>query len=319
MYKIVNIIDLNVATEFIKTDKVIEFINDHSQMRVGENDYAHKNKTYLSSAIDIADDTLNSYTDAIDEVTSTYITSELSSVYIKEGSLIPISLYDNIMNSDAFLTKEGCKKLETECISYINELKNKAVSVIVAEMNESFIKQNSVGRIAYGQENKSGSSADITYTQRIAQNTESEKNDYDFETGEFSLYNLLFGLTSSKLTVTNTDGTIDRTIIIDFWHEKYSDPLSSFCPFNTIESFDDITSLITDDCYAFNSVNISEDPDATPDYKVRVPEKSYDFKRNTSIPMAQIIEFFLKKQIKRVIKQICDKYMSPMTSVPTLG
>ena len=38
-------------------------------------------------------------------------------------------------------TKDGCKTFEAECIAYITELKNKAVSIIMAKLNESFIKQ----------------------------------------------------------------------------------------------------------------------------------------------------------------------------------
>ena len=56
----------------------------------------------------------------------------------------------------------------------------------------------------------------------------------------------------------------------------------------------------------------------TPKYKISVPSLSYDFENNKTIPIAQLVQSIMRRQIKTVIRNVCNKYISKMTSVPTL-
>ena len=185
MYKVVNVADLNTATEFGKRDQVIEIDGSRTKMKIAANDYAHKCKSYLSDCINKADSAFNSYLKAIDKVNSTYFTDDLDKVYLKDGSLIKQATLDKIISSKAFLTKAGCKAFEANCISYINELKNKAVSIIMAQLNRSFIKQNSAGKLAYGQLQSTDGNKSVTYIANITRKEDSNTTSYNFETGEY--------------------------------------------------------------------------------------------------------------------------------------
>lgn len=303
MYKIVNITDLKLASKFIDTDKVIEISDDQTKMYVADNDYAHKNQTYLSNCIDIVDSTMNSYLNAIDTVTGTYLTSDLTSVYIKNGSLIKQETFDKIMNSNAFLTKEACKKIETNCISYLTELKNRAVSIVMAQLNHSFVKQNSVNRLAFGQE-KLG---ELDINDAIYSITKWSPT--NFETGEFSLGSLLY----------DAPGT-DICYVRDFWEESYASNISSFYPECNYQSFDEMANYINNDgtMFSFNS-QYAEHDSMNQDFKVRVPSASFDMMRSQTIPIAKLIELFLKRQIKQVIQIISDSYISKMVSIPEIS
>lgn len=309
MYKIVNIADLNLATNFIETDKVVEIDGTQTKMRVATNDYAHKSKSYLSDAINTVDSAFNSYIKTIDTIYTTYLTSDISAVYLPKGSAVLEETINTILTSDAFLTKEKCKKIETDCIAYIDELKNKAVSIMMAQLNKSFIAQNSAGKLAYGQK---GKNYKIEYTTDITEDGLPEGNDYDFETGEFSLPNLLFGS-----VVEPWDDSLGRASepsdyipfkAPDAWKKYYDDGAQ------TVLLNRDIEDLLADELSSYLVFNVNEEKK---DYKIVVPEGSYDFVNNESIPVAQLVEEFLKRQIKTVIKNVCDKYISKMSSIPT--
>lgn len=308
MYKVVRISDLNYSPTFVSSDKVIELSDDTTKMTVGENDYAHKSKAYLSNCINIADKSLKSYRDAIDKIDTTYLTSTLNDIYLPEGSLITEETLDKIMNSDAFLTKDACKEFETKCISYINELKNKAVSILMAQLNESFISQNSVGKLTYGQwSGGNGHSHSITWDPKIVTNqslTEISDSNYNFETGEFSINQLLFNETKFK--------SVNGSVIADFWKNNYENSVSSYFMNEDFESFEEFEDKIVDEI-VFNGSTENGKP---PDFKVYVPKASYDYKKNKSIPMAKLVEIFLKRQCKTAIKRICDQYISKMVSIP---
>jgi len=341
MYKVVRITDLNLSPTFESTDKVLELSKDLTKLTVAENDYAHKSKSYLSNSIDIADKSLKSYRDAINKIDTTYLTSSLNDIYLPNGSLVTKETFNKIMQSNAFLTKEACKEFETKCISYVNELKNKAVSIIMAQLNESFIAQNSVGKLSFGQfagAAKQGSSQyDITWINQIATSTEPSTGNYNFETGEFSINHLLFDTTVFNSMATPGWYEIDenhrvvrsseskkppngnafyvssnKSTFPDFWKDHYSDPISSYFANEEIEGIEELTDKIMTEL-AFNAYT---DVSTALDYKVHVPKASYDFKKNESIPIAQLIEIFLKRQIKTAIKRICDTYISKMVSVP---
>lgn len=362
MYKIVRISDLNYSPTFGSSDKVIELNDECTKMTVGENDYAHKSKAYLSDCINTADKSLKSYRSTIDKIDTTYLTSSLNDVYLPEGSLITEETLDRIMSSNAFLTKDGCKEFETKCISYVNEMKNKAVSILMAQLNESFIYQNSAGKLTYGQvADTSQTSSDknhfISWVRQIASSkSEISSSNYNFETGEFSFNQLLldkmdFGgesasgwfktvyidpITSRTYNSLNeiTDQTIkDRVVptivpasssdagafyqssntkMIDFWKDHYSDAISSYFQTEEFEDFDEIQEQVGN-ILVFNA---DTDISSSPDYKVHVPKASYDFKKNETIPIVQLVELFLKAQIRTVIKRVCDKYISKMVSVP---
>lgn len=308
MYKVVKITDLNYSPTFDSTDKVIELSDDFTKLTVAENDYAHKNKSYLSNSINIVEKSLKSYRDAINKIDTTYLTSTLQDIYLPNGSLITKETFNKIMQSDAFLTKEACKEFETKCISYINELKNKTVSIMMAQLNESFIAQNSVGKLSFGQ--YSGNSGyNINWIQQIASGAEPATGDYNFETGEFSLNQLLYGRTDFTSQVTGTA----RTKLSDFWKDHYQAPISSYFPNEEFEDFEDLSEKIINEL-AFNA---NTDVSTALDYKIHVPKTSYDFKKNESIPIAKLVETFLKKQIKTVIKRLCDIYIAKMISVPS--
>lgn len=304
MYKVVRITDLNYSPTFDSTDKVIELSNDFTKLTVAENDYSHKNKAYLSDAINTTEKSLKSYRDAINKIDTTYLTSKLQDVYLPNGSLITKETLDKIMQSNAFLTKEACKEFETKCISYINELKNKTVSIMMAQLNESFIAQNSVGKLSFGQYSGSDN-YNINWIKQIASGTEPSTGNYNFETGEFSLNQLLYGRTDFKST--------EGTKLSDFWKDHYQAPISSYFPNEKFEEFEDLYDKIINEL-AFNA---NTENSKALDYKIHVPKASYDFKKNESIPIAKLVETFLKKQIKTVIKRLCDIYIAKMISVPS--
>lgn len=273
-------------------------------MRIGENDYEHKNQSYLSSCIDIADSAMNSYVTAIEQVETTYLTADISAVYFKQKELIPEKTLTTLITSDAFLTKEGCKEFESECISYITEIKNKAVSLIVGKLNSSFIIQNSVDRAVYGQ-TEDGTKLeyiqDIVSEEPVDSEYENEY-EYDFESGEFTMGAMLDLLSESNP--------------MDFWKMKYNSDISCFC--EGVNS-NDITDFIKTGSKAllFNS-KLDDDNSGNfkKNYCITVPDRSYDFKKNKSIPLAEIIKFILKAQIYQCITLICNKYISKMTSIP---
>lgn len=348
MYKIVRISDLNYSPTFGSSDKVIELNDECTKMTVGENDYAHKSKAYLSDCINTADKSLKSYRSTIDKIDTTYLTSSLNDVYLPEGSLITEETLDRIMSSNAFLTKDGCKEFETKCISYVNEMKNKAVSILMAQLNESFIYQNSAGKLTYGQvADTSKTSSDknhfISWIRQIATSeSEISNSNYNFETGEFSINQLLFDRTDFtgdsnsgwfKYVIENPSAPAAEQIttivtanpneagafyqnstkdMVDFWKDHYTDAISSYFATEDFEDFDEIREKVGN-IIVFNA---DTDISSSPDYKVHVPKSSYDFKKNETIPIVQLVELFLKAQIKTVIKRVCDKYISKMVSVP---
>jgi hypothetical protein len=308
MYKVVNIADLNLATNFIETDKVIEIDGTRTKMRVADNDYAHKNKSYLSNSIDTVEKAFNSYLDAIDSIYTTYLTSDISSVYLPKGSAISTKTLETILSSDAFLTKEKCKEIESECKAYIDELKNKAVSIIMAELNVSFIKQNSAGRLTYGQ--RGDTSYDTDYILDVTEIGIPTDNDYDFEKGEFSLANLLFGRAVGYAGNAHTSSSASISFSADdAWKDFYRKNKRSYTLNGTAEN------MLSGELSSYVVFNGNDD---NYDYKIKVPECSFDFVKKQTIPIAQLIKGILKHQIKTVIKNVCDKYISKMTSVPTL-
>lgn len=314
MYKVVNIADLNLATNFIETDKAIEIDGTRTKMRVADNDYAHKNKSYLSNSIDTVEKAFNSYLDAIDSIYSTYLTSDISSVYLPKGSAISTKTLETILSSDAFLTRERCKEIESECKAYIDELKNKAVSIIMAELNVSFIKQNSAGRLTYGQ--RGDASYDTEYTTNITEFDTPTDNNYDFEKGEFSLASLLFGRAMGYVDTTpDHDGNTGTGIHSSFsaddaWKDFYRKNRKTYSLNGTAEE------MLSGELSSYIVFNGNDD---NFDYKIVVPECSFDFEKKQTIPIAQLIKGILKHQIKTVIKNVCDKYISKMTSVPSLS
>lgn len=326
MYKIVPITALTIANSFISSDKIIQISNDRTKMSIGENDYEHKNKFYLSSCIDNADRSLNSYLSAYDNLSNTYITSSLSDVYITNGNLITRDLIDRILSSDAFLTKDGCKTFEAECIAYITELKNKAVSIIMAKLNESFIKQNSVKRPVYGQI-KDGQA--YSYIEGILKEENyldiSAKYNFDFQKGEFTLARLLFDdftMSDDDTPTTQpptppTSTTSSEIYRSDMFKDYYDDVSKTYF---TNEPFESAANIIEnqvvgeDDGFVFNAANQSNF-----DYKIEVPKASFDFLKNQSIPITKLITYVLKRQIYRALTNICNNYASLMISVPTLA
>ena len=314
MYKIVNLADLNISNVFIESDKVIELSADKTKMQIANNDWAHKNQSYLANCIDIADRSMTSYLKAINEIKTTYFTTDISNVYLKNGSAITKKSFNTIITSDAFLTKEQCQQFESSCKSYVDELKNKAVSLIMASLNASFINQNSVNRLTYGQMAKvpSGSSSKpskvISWEDGITQ--ENEKV-YNFETGEFSLFNLLFDATVSEST--DPSGSHFSILDGDAWNDAFF--ADKFLTKNqTYDSFEEILEIVDPSAtiYAFNS------DEETNNYKVNVPKNSFDYDRNKTIPIAKLVEHYLKRQIKKCISTVCDRYISKMSSVPTI-
>lgn len=334
MYKIVPITALTVAESFISSDKIIEISKDGTKMNVGENDYEHKNKFYLSACIENADRSLNSYLSAYDNLSNTYITSSLNDVYISNGNLITQELVDTILSTDAFLTKDGCKSFEAECISYISELKNKAVSIIMAKLNESFIAQNSVDRPVYGQ---STFGKPFNYVAKLPMSENypdpsdlSATYNFDFKSGEFTLAKLLFGeltfttyaTTEAQNPETGETGTVIDTSVdptttsinrSDLFASNYNHILKSYFENESYDSADDIIEDIIDENQRliFNATDQS-----TYDFKIEVPKASFDYKSNKSIPIAKLITFVLKNQIYRVITNICNNYAALMISVP---
>lgn len=311
MYKIVPITALTIADAFISSDKIIQISDNGTKMFVGENDYEHKNKFYLSACIENADRSLNSYLSAYNTLSNTYITSALSNVYIENGNLITKETVDKILSSDAFLTKEGCKSFEAECIAYINELKNKAVSIIMAKLNESFIAQNSVKRRIYGQmQNEEpfiynkGILKEETfpnYTNKVPANS------FNFKSGEFTLAGLLFE------NIASDDDASTVTYGEDAFNDNYVDVFQSYFPY---DSFDSAASLIEekfkDNTYVFNPKDVDNC-----DFKIEVPiDASFDYKKKESIPIAKLITFVLKNQIYRTLTNICNNYASLMVSIP---
>lgn len=308
MYKIVNLADLNISNVFIESDKVIELSANKTKMQIANNDWEHKNQSYLANCIDIADKSMTSYLKAIEELKSTYFTTDITNVYLRNGSAITKQTFNTIMSSDAFLTKEACQKFETECKSYIDELKNKAVSLIMATLNSSFINQNSVNRLTYGQLPK-----DTSYNKHISWEdgiTQGNEKTYNFETGEFSLFNLLYDATvPDVISGDNHFSVIDTDAWKDFFHtDTY---LTEDEPYDSLEEILEVVDP-EEDVYAFNS-NEEEN-----NYKVNVPADSFDYKRNKTIPIAKLVEYFIKRQIKKCISTVCDRYISKMSSVPTI-
>ena len=308
MYKIVPITSLTTAKSFISSDKIIEISKDRTKMSVGTNDYEHKNKFYLSTCIDNADKSLNSYLSAYDNLSNTYITSSLTAVYIRNKRLITRQLVDAILSSDAFLTKDGCKSIEAECISYINEIKNKAVSIIMAKLNESFIKQNSVKRKVYGQSyNK------VPFDYKSALITENYPDvisgayKFDFKKGEFTLASLLF------------DGSYGSNM--DLWTTNLggneSAPNHTYFAGQSFGSAQDLIDQKTGKNIQYQLV-FNADISNT-DYKIKVPACSFDYGKDESIPIAKLITFVLKNQIYKAITNICQKYAAQMISVPTVN
>ena len=298
MYKIVPITALPAAESFISSDQIVRISNDRTSMAIDENDYAHKNKSYLSSCIDNADSSLNAYLSSYNLMSSTYITGDLQDIYVKKGDAILKSTLDTILTSDAYLTKDECKTLEAECIAYINELKNKAVSIIMAKLNESFISQNSVNRPVYGQKSQNGQYFAYVYQLLKSEQYDNLKSqyDFDFEAGEFSLARLLF------------DGIPAPD---DSWSSNYSEPIRSYFQNNEFETMDEMVDAISSDIIVFNPKNANSN-----DYKIVVPEGSFDFEKKQSIPIAQLVLLSLKAQIKQTITRICNNYAALMISVP---
>lgn len=311
MYKIVNLSDLNIDLKFIESDKVIEINSNKTKMQITNNDYAHKSQSYLAKCIDIADSSMTSYLKAIDNIKSTYFTTDITNIYLKNGSAISLNTFNTIMSSDAFLTKDGCKKIETECIAYIDELKNKAVSLIMAHLNTSFIEQNSVAKLAYGQVLKGTSGKEIKYTESITQGDE-QPGEYNFESGEFSLPNLLFDTT--VLETESDDSDMQFSIVdSDAWKNNFYK--NTFLTNNqNYDTFKDIINII-DPSASVLTFNADEEK---ADFKINVPEDSFDYKRNKTIPVAKLVEYFLKQQIKKCIKTVCNRYVSQMTSIPVV-
>lgn len=312
MYKIVPITALTTADSFISSDKVIEISQDRTKMSIGENDYEHKNKFYLSSCIDNADRSLNTYLSAYDNLSNTYITSSLSDVYITNGNLITRKLIDTILSTDAFLTKDGCKTIEEECISYIAELKNKAVSTIMAKLNESFIKQNSVKRPIYGQLTQDNQPYDYVSKILTTENYPdlSSHYNFNFEKGEFTLANLMFGNSLGGAQDVNQSASF---IKFDLFAKHYVEQQKSYFMNESYDSANDIIKDIIDENerLVFNAENTKNY-----NYKIIVPSASFDYLKNKTIPIAKLLTYVLKNQIYRVLTNICNNYASLMISVP---
>lgn len=331
MYKIVPITALTPADSFISSDKIIEISKDRTKMYVGENDYEHKNKFYLSACIDNADRSLNAYLSAYDNLYNTYITTSLSNVYITNGNLVTRELVDTILSTDAFLTKEGCKSFEAECIAYITELKNKAVSIIMAKLNESFIKQNSIKRVVYGQVTSDKRPYD--YITQILQDENypdlSSNYNFDFKTGEFTLARLLFDefTFTTYTTTTSTDseghtGTVidpsgpsSSSVITrkDLFISNYDFIHNSYFKNDDFESAKDLIESIIDADQRI-LFNAADQPNR--DFKIKVPLASFDYLKNNSIPLAKLITYVLKNQIYRVLTNVCNNYAALMISIP---
>ena len=315
MYKIVPITALTSTSTFISSDKIIEISQDRTKMSVGINDYEHKNKQYLSTCIENADRSLNAYLSAYDHLSNTYITaSSLSNVYITQGSLITKETVEKILSSDAFLTKDGCKAFEANCIAYINELKNKAVSIIMAKLNESFIAQNSVNRKVYGQ--ISGNTPFVYVSKILHDETYANyKNpntgyNFNFKKGEFTLAKLLF--------FEMPDANIKQCA--DTYLDYYEKSVSSYFMNSSFSSVDAIIKKLKVGDTNGNNVCTFNAPNKTDfDLKITVPSTSFDFVKKQSIPITKLIEFVLKNQIYRVITNICNHYAALMISVPQTG
>ena len=306
MYKVVNISDLDSTDNFIESDKVIQIDSNRTKMRVADNDYAHKCKSYLSDCIDTTDSALNSYISTINNINSTYFTTELTSVYIKNGNLIKQSTLNRIMTTEAFLTKEGCKALETKCVAYIDELKNKAVSIMMAQLNKSFIKQNSAGRLAYGQKVVESTTLRTDYVYDITQDGLPTSHNYNFETGEFSFAHLLFGPSVKNKTTSSTSSDALSFFVEDAWADYYDVTAKSFILTGSAGQ------MLGHELSSYTLFSIQ----GSNNFKISVPSASYDFEKNETIPIAKFVETFLRRQIKKVIKNVCDNYLSNMYSVP---
>lgn len=318
MYKIVNISDLNRAVSFKETDKVVEVTSDHSKMKVAENDYTHKSNSYIAECIGLVDGILRLYINAINTIEETYLTASLDQVYMPDGSLIKKTTLDKILQSDAFLTKAKCKDMESALKKLIHDSKNKAVSTMMVLLNQSFIAQNSAGKLAYGQYAKNkASEKQINYDARLSQletwpsphKPTGQEKGYNFTSGEFTLPRLLFGN-----TVNMTD---DKGVIPfypkDVWEEYYIDATHSFTNLgnaSTILTEFDNDGDKKETCYIMNRSGSK--------YEVVAPNVSLNYYNQSvrTIPVASLAYSILRRQISKAIQTVCNVYLAKMTSVP---
>jgi hypothetical protein len=105
----------------------------------------------------------------------------------------------------------------------------------------------------------------------------------------------------------------------DFWKEGYNVKSKSFMTENDFDSAEEVLEQLEDSELLFNASS-TKNSDNTYNYdcKVTVPSASFDYIKYKSIPIAPLVKAFMKHQIKTIIKNVCDKYIDSMTSIPEL-
>lgn len=271
-------------------------------------DKEHRSVAYLSAAIGVINNAYDRLTSFDNIITSTYLTTELTDTYLTANTLIHETDVTNVItlgSNGAFLSKTAAATMQTECIKLIQQLKEKAMNMFTANLDDVFKKQQSMNAVPFGVNYTDDNTLEITGTSILGPNLTDDKErydssdpspyKYDFLNGQFSLNHLLTGFDNLKADV-------------DFWTE-FKDNLGSFQNIDDIKAA--IAALSDDPETSYGFCNATSGTDGA----IVVPMNSVDT-TDTTVPVATIVFEILKRQIYIVIKNIYMQYLLKLTRYP---
>lgn len=275
-------------------------------------DKEHRTITYLSSAIGTVNTVYDKLTSYDNRLNSMYLTTELSDTYLTANTLIHEADVMNVVtlgSKGAFLSKDEAAASQTECIKLIQQLKEKAMNMFTANLDEVFKKQQSINAVPFGTDRNSPASLNPNHTAVLGPNltnndesyvgNEADPNLYNFLNGQFSLNHLLMGFENLKATT-------------DFW-QKFKDDEEFQLKFTTISDVKNEIDALNDTpetSYGFCNAMLAGDG------TIQIPTESINRLNNKTIPIATIVFEILKRQIYVVIKNVYMQYLLKLTLYP---
>lgn len=310
MYRIAKITELP-ESNFDVVDKALVVDNNKTTINAESIDKEHRTSTYLSSAVNTVNDAHNRLSMFENTVLNNYFTTDLTSTYISNGSLIHDAYITELItlgSKGAFLTVDDATAFKTECVALIQQLKEKIMNIFTANLELLFKKQQSLAAVPIGSSivgyDSSKEYAGSTTTPELIANNEERWNssnspeDFDMFSGNFSLRHLIAGFT-------------DLQSAKDVWHEHAIDDM--FTGFSdSIDELKTQLNALTDKCvYGF----CNEDPIKNTGAIV-VPSNSVNDNTNKTQPIATLVFEILKQQIYLVMKNAYIQYLVKMTAYP---
>lgn len=308
MYRIAKLTELPSA-DFVVDDKALMVDAALTSITPCIVDKEHRTVSYLSSSISVINYAYDLLTNFDNTITTNYFTTELSDTYITANTLIHASDVTNVTtlgSNGAFLSIATAETAKTECLMLIQRLKEKAMNMFTANLDEVFKKQQSMNAVPFGVNLSSTTTLNPLGTAILGSNITNDSERYSSDSADPTMYSFSAGQFSLKHLLTGFD---NLNATEDIWTLFNDDDTfrSSLATIAGIKTVVDATGDSPEHSFGFcNSAS---------DGTIVVPAKSVDDDGNT-IPVATMVFEVLKRQIYVVIKNVYMQYLLKLTQYP---